>query len=176
MIIGLAGPARAGKDIVASYLVNHFFSTRIAFADPLKDALNVMCHWRPNQWHDRGWKEESHQFARTPRVLMQTLGDWGRDVQEDFWIRLLEERVRLMTSGDDSNVVIPDVRFENEAQWVRSHGGSVWHISRAEVPPVAAHCSENGVRIASGDEIIPNNGTIPELFYRVSELGRKYRL
>ena len=72
-----------------------------------------------------------------------------------------------------SGLVIPDCRFDNEAEIVRSNGGFVTHVCR-ELPPsmniVAGHASEKGVTPANGDLFIYNNGSIIELKTKVETL------
>lgn len=64
--------------------------------------------------------------------------------------------------------VIKDIRFENEAAFWRRHNGVIWHIVRRNAMKVNLHSSEYGIKIAIGDKIIDNNGTIEELRTKVN--------
>lgn len=151
-LIGLAGKARSGKDTVADMLAARGFE-RYAFAQPLKQGVRAM--FGLTEAHTDGeWKEDVLPWlGRSPRYLMQTLGtEWGRQlVAEDVWLRLAQKRLDDMredavcTFGRCRGLVISDVRFDNEAEWVRDQGGEVWHIARPEAQAVADHASEAGV-------------------------------
>lgn len=78
-LIGIAGPARAGKDTLCSYMLDNLGDdwTRSSFADPLKEmlrAIGVDCS-------DDAKAVVSDDYGVTPRHMMQTLGtEWGRNL------------------------------------------------------------------------------------------------
>jgi hypothetical protein len=56
--------------------------------------------------------------------------------------------------------VITDVRFENEAAFVRNLGGTLIHVVNPEtVSRTDAHASENGVAFVDGDILFTNDKT-----------------
>jgi hypothetical protein len=131
MIVGLAGRARSGKDTVANILRVERRFVQLSFAAPMRRFVaNLLgCHVADLEQI----KEDPHELlgGKTPRFAMQTLGtEWGRDtIAGDLWIRCcLAAARREAQCGHD--VVISDVRFENEAAAIRAAGGVVWHISR----------------------------------------------
>lgn len=65
--------------------------------------------------------------------------------------------------GKNNVVIIKDVRFENEADFIRSHNGTIWHVKRDNAAKVINHSSERGIEIKQGDIIINNNGSLIEL-------------
>lgn len=60
-------------------------------------------------------------------------------------------------------VIIKDVRFENEAEFLRSHNGVIWHVKRDNALKVISHSSEKGIEVKTGDLIIDNNASLKEL-------------
>lgn len=143
MLIGLTGKAGAGKDTVADYLVERGFA-KVSFADPIKQMLCALMDVGKHQWEDRLWKERPVFMGHSPRYLAQTLGtEWGRKlVHNKIWIKLaLEEADRY------NKAIITDVRFDNEAQAIRDHGGVVIQVLRPghEATEHTAHSSESGV-------------------------------
>jgi hypothetical protein len=104
--------------------------------------------------------------------MMQTLGtDWGRDlISPNLWTLLAHQR--LLRNGP--GMVIPDIRFENEAAWVRDHGGMVIHLTRPDAEPVQKHPSENGVKRLPQDVQLFNIGTLEELQSSVKALLNVY--
>lgn len=176
-LIGLTGPAGAGKDTVAAHLCREHGFISYAFAKPIKDMLRVIgvdCDSREN-------KEKPHPvFDKSPRVMAQTLGtEWMRDlICENGWLLVMENRLqdirhwewRCQNEPENTNlppaptgVVITDVRFQNEAAFIQHQGGVIWHIERSNVVAVAPHTSESGVPILAGDLVLANSGTIAEL-------------
>jgi len=65
-------------------------------------------------------------------------------------------------------VIIKDIRFENEAEYIRDRGGDIWHIVRDNTEKVKNHSSEAGIKFITGDILIENNGTIEEYTNAVS--------
>lgn len=59
-------------------------------------------------------------------------------------------------------IIIKDIRFENEADYIRKIGGAIWHIVRDNAEPVNQHSSELGIAALVSDTIIRNNGTLEE--------------
>jgi cytidylate kinase len=174
MIIGICGAAGAGKDTVALRLNGHGFF-RVAFADPLYEMVSAMTGLSVAELSDRDAKErEIDWIGVSPRRLLQSLGtEWGRQhVAEDVWIRLA-----LRTARVASRAVIPDVRFDNEAQAIRAAGGSVWRVVRPGVScldsSTAQHSSERGIAPELIDDVILNDGDIERLYGRVDEAIQK---
>lgn len=126
MIIGLVGKKGSGKDTVADYLVSKRKFTKKAFADPLKKVIQQLFLVNPEQLSDPVKKEEcDSRWNLSPRQMMQMVGtNMVRDqLGTDFWIQHME-----FSYSDDSDVVISDVRFQNEADWVEKKGGILIRI------------------------------------------------
>jgi hypothetical protein len=166
-IVGLAGAAGAGKDTVADMIPG---ALKLAFADPLYRGLSAMLGIPESALRDRAKKEQPVGFLGvSPRRLLQTIGtEWGRrTVCEDVWLRVALRQWQSASAVGGSLIVVPDVRFENEAQLVRDQGGEVWMIHRPGVEPVAAHESEAGLPLRLIDRLVVNDGTVDQLRERV---------
>ena len=165
-IIGIAGHARAGKDTVAYFIREEYRAITYAFAEPLKAMLRVI---GLDDQDLTGWRkdENNYDFQATPRHMMQTLGtEWGRDsVNENIWVIAAAKRIaQLNQTHPDTTIIITDVRFENEADFVRKHGFLI-HVER----PIqridgSTHRSENPIRINEAeDSVIVNDGDLEQL-------------
>lgn len=164
-LIGLTAPARAGKDTIGDMLSKHFNSARVAFAAPLRSALRAMIPDLTDEHFFGSLKEVPLDWlGKSPRQLMQTLGtEWGRNlIHSEIWLKLAERAIDKYHS-QQFHVVVTDVRFENEAHFIRQKGGQIWHIRRGDAPKVNAHASEAGVQVVKGDLIIDNNGSLDQL-------------
>lgn len=148
-LIGIAGPARAGKDTLASYMLDNLGSdwSRSSFADPIKSmlkAIGVDCS-------DDKKAVVSDDYGVTPRHMMQTLGtEWGRNlIDGDIWVKAFAR----LNAG--KCVIVPDVRFENEADLVREHGVLIHLVGRGGIE--GNHVSENAIAFKPGDIVIDNS-------------------
>jgi hypothetical protein len=168
LIIGLAGPARCGKDTVAEYLVtdrNDWIHT--SFAAPIRKFVADLLNITLDELEEV--KDDYYEpLATSPRIMMQTLGtEWGRQIiNPDIWVILAMQRV----SGANQlglNAVLSDVRFNNEADIIREQGGIMIHLYRPDVIPVAKHSSENGVSVHKNDFSIKNDGSLISLYRKI---------
>lgn len=160
-LIGLAGLAGSGKDTAANYLAEQIGADRYAFANPIRDGLKAMFNLTDEDFERDNKEKDIPSINASPRVLMQKLGtEFGRSISENLWIDVAQKKLNEATNG----LVISDVRFENEAEFIRKNGGQVWHIHR-ETPldPVAEHPSELGIKPRNGDLLISNNKSIESL-------------
>ncbi|WP_341669684.1 deoxynucleotide monophosphate kinase family protein [Alcaligenes sp. SDU_A2] len=65
-------------------------------------------------------------------------------------------------------LLIKDIRYENEADFIRRHGGEIWHIERPGNPVISQHSSEWGVARQPEDRLILNNAGLHELAAQVA--------
>ncbi len=172
LLIGLAGRARSGKDTAAAYLAERYGLVSMAFAAPIKEMVGVLLGV-PAQALDGVLKEEPLEgLGVSPRALYQTLGtEWGRElVHPDLWQWVAERRLLMLELAGGTRyagVVFSDVRFPNEAAWIRARGGTVVHIVRPEAPAVRAHVSELGLEVEPGDLVVRNDDTLETLHARL---------
>lgn len=143
MLIGLVGFIGSGKGTIADILTKKHNFTKLSFADTLKDATAAIFGWQRHllegdtdesrtfrEQKDEWWSERfGYEF--TPRLALQWMGtEAGRDVfHEDIWLRSLERRMELYP-----NVVIADVRFPNEINFIQSKGGFIVRVNRGGNP------------------------------------------
>lgn len=171
MLIGLSGYARAGKDSVGEFLVKEHGYVRYAFADALRGvvyALNPLVYVEYKQdlrvqdiVDDLGWDQAKVEVAEIRRLLQAMGTEAGRRILgEDVWVDAVFKQAK---ERGDTNVVITDVRFPNEAQRVKAEGGFVVRINRPGVAPVNDHPSEIGLDEWGFDFTVPNNGSLEDL-------------
>lgn len=171
LVIGMTGAARSGKDTVADYLCTEYDYGRIAFADPIKAMVCTMLG-KDVQWLERN-KDVPLPGLGTPRRMLQTLGtEWGRElIDDELWIKLARTEIfRMRNERQFAGVIITDVRFHNEAEMISELDGVLWRIDRMDYPVVEDHLSEKGIDPAYLEYVIPNNGTLEELYDTVESI------
>ena len=94
-------------------------------------------------------------YGCSPRKMLQTLGtEWGRElIDGDIWVKAMESHLGKL----GGTFVIPDIRFENEAKFVREYGVMIHIRGRDDNIDETQHISESGVDIFGQDYIINNN-------------------
>jgi hypothetical protein len=173
-LIGIAGKAGSGKDTVADYLgIDHGFH-KIAFADPLRLAAQSMFGVDRRHFIDRDLKESVHpDWGISPRRMLQLLGnDAVKPIfGPDIWIRRWSQSYNVVRHTD--HVVVPDTRFDLEAEHVRAAGGVILHVTRPGASlegEAGQHSSEKGVTFRHGDILLVNDGSLDELYGEVDML------
>ena len=163
-VVAFCGKARSGKDTAASAVTREHGHVRYALADPIKRGIETMFNLHPSIWDDDHKEQVIPWLGKSPRQLAQTLGtEWGRDtVATDVWLRCADQFLHSHRA-----IVIPDVRFRNEVEWVRSKGGVLLKIVRPEVKMVADHPSEDGIPEWLVDAVIINDSDPYELKERI---------
>ena len=163
-LIGLSGVMNAGKDTVANLIIakRPRGLRRYSFATPLKDGVKSMFGWTTDQIEDRQFKEAiDPKWGFSPRKAMQLLGtEYGRNLlRDDIWVHAARN-FHNDSLNQSKGTIITDVRFENEAEWIRSIPGAVvLHVRNPEhdyLAPVK-HVSERGVAFVLGDINISND-------------------
>jgi len=125
VLIGLTGKMGCGKDYIAkNYIIpyiekisSHCF--QLSFADQIK--VNVMTK------NDIPYDDVFVEKTNATRTLLQQEGtEHGRDVYgQDIWIKYFDNWMQIFSKRGISNVIVCDVRFENELKYIKSKGGIV---------------------------------------------------
>jgi len=174
MLIGIVGPAYAGKSAVSKRLVESLCGdySIIPFAKPLKDLA---------RWF--GWDGKKDDRGR---VFLQTLGtEIGRCYNRDFWVdKWLEAVGGTATLNCDiirtANVISDDVRFDNEVDAILRHQGIVVCVNasletrrrRAEakgekLPP--QHASEAWQSLKYGLTVMNEDGELDKVVEQIAK-------
>lgn len=127
-IIGLTAQKGVGKSTLANMLVEEIPGAEIiAFADQLKDdvfdlLVNAVREQSPQARSipSREWLEERKSSVFGP--LCQGYGEFARQYWgDDYWIKVVADYTSQFL--DEDTFIIPDVRYLNEVEWIKSQGG-----------------------------------------------------
>jgi dephospho-CoA kinase len=115
VIIGIAGKMRTGKDTIARLMAKDRRGKfqRGAYADELKAYVD----------HKYGKQEGGKR-----RALLQFVGQKARRLDELVWIKRLQPKIDFLRSTGH-NVVITDVRQQNEIDSLRAQGAYIIRVN-----------------------------------------------
>lgn len=209
MIFGISGFINSGKSTVADQLTGQFGFRKDSFATSLKDACAAMFDWprhllegdtkESREWRevvDTWWANKLGIPNFSPRYALQLIGtdSLRNHFNEGIWFMTLENRIR---KDPDQHVVISDVRFPNEVQFIKEQGGVMIRVDRGPSPVwyetalmankgnslakeamtktySSAHFSEWAWVGSKFDHVINNDGTLEFLDTQVKEVVTKF--
>lgn len=174
-IIGLTGKARSGKDTLGGMIhlqlaERGIDAATVAFADPIKWAIDSMLGGRNAVIPDHIKDITMEGIGKSPRQLYQLFGtEFGREmVHPDLWLLLMENRLGEL---DPDVAIITDVRFDNEAKWIREMGGEIHLVARNAANGVNPHKSEDGIGVEHITHMHDNNGKLHHLEERAKNIA-----
>lgn len=175
MILAFMGPAGSGKDTSCNYLVNQYKFKKRAFAKPLKDIVQVMFQISDQQLHvdkelpDARWNNVTH------RQMLQFVGtEWIRNqlsllipnIGEDYFVKLFEIWYNEHWLDD---IVVSDLRFKNEAEYLKSIGAVIILVQRPELEFINSHVSEHE-HISIIHDYVVINDTFEHLYSQIDAI------
>lgn len=172
MIIGLCGYTGSGKDEIAKHLAAKHDFVRVALADAMREDLYKLSPiiYEGDRGRlssiidDLGWDIAKRQYPEVRRLLQVYGTEVGRHgFGEECWLKRAESIIdNALINGFD--VVVTDVRFANEVQFIQEWLGSqIWNVQRPGCRPINAHASEQLNYDAVADTTIMNDSSIENL-------------
>jgi hypothetical protein len=195
-LIGIHGRAHSGKDTCAGYLHDRYADHWIeAFADPLKAACKELFGIPEEFFYDQTMKEQiipgwevsarmAAQFVGTELVRENMWKLLSKDY-DNFWVRRMAYKLQGTIEGDgvsytaEDTIIIPDVRFQNEHDWIIDNGGIIIHLTRPELSGTVglpAHKSEAGIQFTAPNSTyhVINDDTLDILFLKLRSIFEPY--
>lgn len=178
MIIGLLGTIGSGKTTAASYLVDNYQFTEEMFADPLKKACKEMFLLSDDQLYGtQEQKQEADErwFGASPRQILQFVGtelfrDRLCELMPELGKHIFIHNMRLRLDSIKGNMVVSDVRFQNEIDMIKEMGGYVIRIVRNDSSVClesGMHASENHDSLVGYDIMLINDGSLEDYYEKL---------
>lgn len=182
-IFGFSGLAGSGKTTAAVQLFELAFEDGnviciMSMADRIKSMAKIMFNIQDTDEEllslDKSKLVSVGNVSIPYRELLQKIGtEFGRDmISEDIWLENMRDRVERSANITDA-VAIDDIRFENEAEFVRKNGVLI-HVQRSNLAQMG-HRSEAGVTIKGDDLVFSNDGDISRLRVFLGGIYNKVR-
>lgn len=164
MIIAFGHKAQTGKDTAGDYLVKNYGFTRIAFADKLKRMCSLLTGIPFEEFFGEAKHTYNEVWGMTHREMAQQMGTEAirNGFHEDAWAI-----AALSNLDPNKDYVITDMRFPNEANFVRKYGGKLVRIDRdtKDYDIDRTHSSETSLDdFDDWDLILDNNGRLYEFY------------
>lgn len=164
--IGLVGKKRSGKDTVGKYLVSQYSYKRFAFADEVRFLCGRLFGFS---------RDEVETKPPHVRQVLQAFGtEYARSIFPTVLIDVVLRRIdrhRRVDPDGYRNIVITDVRFENEVEQLRKRDFVIAKLERGG-DTADVHASETALENISPDFRLDNTSSIPGLFTRVDRMLR----
>lgn len=140
LIIGLGHKREVGKDLAATILAQQLtmeygklIIKKVSFAQPIYDIARDLYGWagmETKEWYD-SYKEQKEEklskLNRSPREILISIGMIMRQMDKDVFLnRAIHQKAHI--------VIIPDLRFPNEAEAIKQAGGVIVKINRPDAP------------------------------------------
>jgi hypothetical protein len=190
LILGLGHKYRQGKDLAARTIIQErggdLKIVTIAFADALrkevsdrseelistgqarnhKDALRIQCDEWGVQYDPKALVDDVYPHGKQ-RALLQAIGQGRRDVNPHHWVNIWQSMVE---ASDADVILVPDMRYPNEAARIKLLGGvTIKFVRKGFVPDpdTASHISENALNdYVFDDQIVVNDGDLEMLHWK----------
>lgn len=175
MLIGLSGFIGSGKSTVEQVMRDQGFLSYV-LADPIKQIGLILGFTHQELYGTQAdklalnkfWQVSGRTFAQKfgTEIMRQALPEHIPEM-DNIWIKLF---AKYYYDHSNDNIVVPDVRFPDELEAIKSLGGKIIYIEReTEWANTAqmSHASEQYNLKDHADHTIQNNGTLDDLHEKV---------
>ena len=156
------------------------------FAGKLKNIVAELLNCDISNLESEDFKNSKIEYLSTndkiitPRYLLQYLGTdvLRNSINEDIHVNALLNDIKSSQNANILAFVITDLRFRNELEAIKKHGGLTIRLNRNEANKIVSnsqHESETALDNAQFDITIDNNGTFEELFLKVQKVYEVFR-
>lgn len=183
-IIGVCGKGGSGKDTIANYLVEHYDFNRVAAADAMKvdlckyldmdlETLESIKNKELCLWDMQDTKVVNHGKFSVRRFLQLYGMDMRYRIADTYWLeRSIQDKVKELGTNGETSIVVSDVRFKIEYDWIKKNGGDVIYVGGRTglTKDQSEHVSENFVNTTARDECdhyIDNCGNYNDLYEQI---------
>ena len=173
--VGLLGNKGCGKDTLADYLVEEKQFIKYSFANPVKEIAKIMFNLNEEQLNGNLKEVIDERWGISPRVMFQRIGtEFGQyKIYELFpelknkipsrklWLVLFE---KFLEDNKDKNIVIADVRFNHEVEYLKRLKFNIIKINKNNNKN-DSHISETEINLIKDIDYIINNNHSKEDLY-----------
>jgi len=129
-LYGFSGKMGTGKNYIAEKLFKAMLPVKNTLVMALADHFKVECIAKDGVEYHRVFGEKDQES----RDMLQKRGtEEGRNVYgKDIWINTLETWIRRHHETGLERVIITDLRYQNEVEWLKKMGGMTFRVVAPE--------------------------------------------
>lgn len=176
--IAITGKANSGKNTVSGLLCNAACSEdqefiSLAFADPIKEIAQTLFPQLPRQYLYGSSELRSEVIPNafkdgeplTVRQLLIDLGTSAREYNPNIWIDILHYRIDVAQKGKPHLIIINDVRFKNEFDFLKGLGFYQIRLYRDKHTKIdhASETDQDAIQDSQFDLVLHNDSTLDSL-------------
>lgn len=154
-VIGIHGLERVGKSTAGNFLES-LGCYQTSFAKKVYQSVQIMYGLSDIEMNAHHKNVKHPVWKMTLREMLRTVGhDMGRGSREDLWLQNVNQEYLRVASKFSlfKAFVVTDVRYPNEADWVRQHG-ALLHLRIAGINCGGNHASNTQLDIQEGDYLL----------------------
>lgn len=122
---------------------------------------------------------KSKLLANTYQVTIRDAliyhGNKLRKVNPDIWINYVKNRINFSNLTEDAVIIIPDIRYKNEAKFVKDNNGILIRLNRDASPKINNPSEKELDHYKHFDYIIDNNYTLDDLYAEIRLIFNKLK-
>lgn len=156
LIIGLSGKVGSGKDYIAKEIIGRYLTehripyVHLAFCDALK--VQLMTTMPDVATFDNMFINKT----KKTRTLLQTVAMDERKRDDMIWIKYIDAWIQVHTSRGINVIIISDVRFDIEMNYIKSKGGIIFRIisplrTQTKIKEESLRIDEDDSALAQGE-------------------------
>lgn len=192
--IAITGKANTGKNTLAKLIDEQVFAQThpdprrvtykgafMAFADPIKEIVMTMfpqskkdCLYGPSALRSEPIPDAfKHGLPLSYRQALIDIGTLARAYNDLVWIENFEARYNKIATKNPQLIIVTDVRFRNEFNYLKEQGFFQIRLYRETGMPAIDHASEtnqNTIRDDEFDCVVSNNRTLDYLKDEVKKI------
>lgn len=113
MRVAICGAICSGKTSLADTLVEKYGFKRFSFASSVKE-----------------YAKDLFNMKGKNRQLLQDLAEKLKEIDQDVWVNRLDREInKIITTDTETNIVIDDLRFPNELEYLKRNGFFIIRIN-----------------------------------------------
>ena len=164
IIYAFSGKQKVGKNYVAEKLFIPLLENKNTMVMAFADHFKVDAIVKNNLPYDKAFGEKD---VKTRKILQKLGTEEGRDKYgEDIWIKILDTWIRIYEERGIERVIITDLRFKNEYEYLKSkkaiiikieaHNRQILNLNTSN-KEILNHKSETELNELPYDYLINNN-------------------
>ena len=141
-----------GKDTISDFIVDKYNFEKYAITKPLKNICKILFNFSNDQLYGDLKEEKDLYWNITPHHAMEFIGtDLIRNkftqlisnIKNNFWLKHF--KLIYNNSLKNKNIVISDIRFQNEVDMIHELNGIIIKVIRPSIKQTFSHIAEKGI-------------------------------